>query len=153
LANTYHQLYVQSVFAVKYRASVLEPTWRSEFFGVVGNLINETGCTNIIVNGVEDHIHCFFGLIPSLSIAEVMQKVKSNSSGWLNKRNYVKHRFEWQSGYGSFSYSRSHINNVFRYIQNQEAHHKKQSFRKEYINMLNRFGVKYDERYIFDDLI
>ena len=102
MANTYHQLYVQSVFAVKYRASVIKPEWRNEFCGVIGNLINEIGCKNIIVNGVEDHVHCFFGLQPSLAISAIMQNIKSKSSGWLNKQNFMKHRIEWQSGYVEF---------------------------------------------------
>src|SRR5688572_23127058 len=113
MANTHHQLYVQSVFALKYRASVINPEWRNEFFGVIGNLINETGCKNIIVNGVEDHVHCFFGLLPTLAVSDVLQHIKSNSSRWLNKQNFLKNRFSWQSGFGAFSYSRSQINNVY----------------------------------------
>ena len=131
MANTYHQLYVQTVFAVKYRASVIKPEWRKEFFGVIGNLINEVGCKNIIVNGVADHVHCFFGMLPSLTISDVMQKIKANSSGWLNKQNFMKHRFEWQSGYGAFSYSRADLINVYQYILNQETHHQKKTFRVE----------------------
>lgn len=153
MANTYHQLYVQAVFAVKYRESVIKPEWRKEFFGVIGNLINEVGCKNIIVNGVEDHVHCFFGLIPSSSISDVMQKVKANSSGWLNKQTFMKHRFEWQTGYGAFSYSRSDMNNVYQYILNQESHHQKTSFRDEYLELLKSFSIEYDEKYIFHDLI
>ena len=95
MANTYHQLYVQTVFAVKYRASVIKQDWRNEFCGVIGNLINEMGCKTIIVNGVEDHVHCFFGLQPSSAISDVMQKIKAKSSGWLNKQTFMQHRFEW----------------------------------------------------------
>lgn len=153
MANTYHQLYVQSVFAVKYRASVIKPEWRSKFCGVIGNLINETGCKNYIVNGVEDHVHCFFSLQPSLAISDVMQKIKSNSSRWLNKQNFMKQRFEWQTGFGAFSYSRSHVNNVYKYILNQEAHHKKKTFKEEYLELLKRFDVEYNEKYLFHDLI
>ena len=153
MANTYHQLYVQSVFAVKFRAAVIEPSWRKEFFGVVGNLINETGSKTIIVNGVYDHIHCFFGLPPAKSVADVMQHAKANSSLWLNRKGYLDFRFAWQSGYGAFTYSKSQIHRVFKYIQNQEAHHQKQIFREEYIQMLKKFGVDYDEKYIFHDLI
>lgn len=153
MANTYHQLYVQTVFAVKYRASVLKPEWRKEFFGVIGNLINETGCKNIIVNGVDDHVRCFFGLLPTLSIADVMQNIKSNSSGWLNNRNLIKHRFEWQSGYGAFSYSRSHINNAFQYILNQETHHRKKTLKIEYLELLKNFEIEYEDKYLFHDLM
>jgi REP element-mobilizing transposase RayT len=107
----------------------------------------------LFVNGVEDHVHCFFGLLPTLAISDVMQKIKSNSSGWLNKQKFMKHRFAWQSGYGAFSYSRSHLNNVYRYILNQETHHKTKTFRTEYLELLKKFSIEYDEKYLFYDLI
>ena len=153
MANTYHQLYVQAVFAVKYRAAIIEKSWRSDFLGVIGNKINDTGCKTIIVNGVEDHVHCFFGLSPSISISDVMQKIKSKSSGWLNDQKLLRSRFEWQKGFGAFSYSKSHMNNVYHYIKNQEQHHTKQSFKEEYVSMLKAYGVAYDEQYLFHDLI
>ncbi|WP_159477820.1 IS200/IS605 family transposase [Dyadobacter sp. 3J3] len=153
MANTYHQIYIQAVFAVKYRDAVIGKEWQSELFANIGNLINETGCKNIIVNGVADHVHCFFGLKPSQSISDVMQIAKGRSSKWINDSKLLPHRFEWQEGYGAFSYSKSHIDSVLKYIKNQEAHHRKQIFREEYIEMLDKFGVVYDERYIFEGLI
>ena len=153
MANTYSQLYIQAVFAVKYRNSVIDKKWRTDLMAVIGNLINETGCKTLIVNGVEDHVHCFFGLKPSISISDVMQSVKAKSSKWVNESNLIGNRFEWQRGFGAFSYSKSAVDNVYKYIQNQEEHHKKQSFREEYIEFLNKFEVEYDEKYIFEDLI
>lgn len=153
MANTYHQVYIQCVFAVKYRNAVLDKTWRPTLLSVVGNLINETGCKTIIVNGIEDHLHCFLGLKPVVSISELMKTVKGKSSKYINDHELTKERFEWQEGYGAFSYSKSHIGNVYRYIANQEEHHKKQTFRKEYVDFLDKFEVPYDERYIFEDLI
>ena len=153
MANTYHQIYVQTVFAVKYRDAVILKSLQSELFANIGNLINETGCKNIIVNGVEDHVHCFFGLKPSQSVSDVMQIAKGRSSKWINDNKLLPHRFEWQEGYGVFSYSKSHVDAVFKYIKNQEAHHRKQTFREEYIEMLDKFEVGYDERYIFENLI
>lgn len=152
MANTYHQVYIQVVFAVKYRAAVLDKSWRPTILGVIGNLINETGCKTIIVNGVEDHIHCFLGLKPAVSISELMKTVKAKSSKYINDHNLTTQRFEWQEGYGVFSYSRSHIENVYQYIANQEEHHKKQTFKAEYLDFLEKFGVSYDEKYIFEDL-
>lgn len=152
MANTYSQLYIQAVFAVKYRNAVIDKKWRSDLMAVIGNIINETGCKTLIVNGVEDHVHCFFGLKPSISISDVMQSVKAKSSKWINENNLMLNRFEWQRGFGSFSYSKSAVNDVYKYIQNQEEHHKKQSFREEYIEFLNKFEVEYDEKYIFEDL-
>lgn len=121
--------------------------------GVIGNLINETGCKTILVNGVEDHIHCLFGLKPVISISELMKTVKAKSSKYINDHNLTKIRFEWQEGYGVFSYSHSQITNVYQYISKQEEHHKKQTFREEYLEFLEKFEVSYDERYIFEDLI
>lgn len=153
MANTYHQMYAQVIFAVKYRQAVLDKSWRRELFAVMGNLINETGAKNIIVNGVEDHVHCFFSFRPPQNISDIMQIVKGKSSKWLNERRLLQHRFEWQRGFGCFTYSQSAFNNVYRYIQNQEAHHQNKSFRKEYIDTLKAFQVDYDEQYLFDELI
>ena len=153
MANTYHQIYVQAVFAVKYRAAVIQKPWQTQLFAVIGNLIKETGCKTIIVNGVEDHAHCFFGLKPAISISDVMKNAKAKSSKWLNESGLLQHHFEWQDGFGAFSYSHNHIDSVFKYIQNQEEHHKKQSFREEYIELLKTHEIEFDERYIFQDLI
>ena len=153
MANTYHQMYIQAVFAVKYRKAVLHKDWRKDVFAVIGNLINETGCKTIIVNGVEDHVHCFLGLKPTISISELMKTVKAKSSKYINDNNFLLDRFEWQVGYGVFSYSQSHINRVYKYIENQEAHHNKESFKKEYLKYLEEYKIPFDERYIFEDLI
>ncbi|MBX9784673.1 MAG: IS200/IS605 family transposase [Chitinophagaceae bacterium] len=153
MANTYHQIYLQTVFAVKYRNAVIDKAWKQTLFGVIGNLINETNCKTIIVNGVEDHVHCFLGLKPVVSVSELMKTVKAKSSKYINDHSLTKERFEWQEGYGVFSYSQSSVDKVFKYIQNQEAHHKKQTFRDEYLDLLNRFKVEYDEQYIFRELI
>ena len=152
MANTYHQVYIQVVFAVKYREAVIANEWKSKVFGVMGNLINETGCKTIIVNGVEDHVHCFLGLKPTVSISELMKTVKAKSSKYINDHNLTKSRFEWQEGYGAFSYSHSQIDSVYKYITNQEEHHKKQTFKKEYLEFLDKFEVPFDERYIFEEL-
>ena len=153
MANTYHQVYIQVVFAVKYRKAVLHKEWRETVFGVIGNLINETGCKTIIVNGVEDHVHCFLGLKPTVSISELMKTVKAKSSKYINDHKLLLNRFEWQEGYGVFSYSQSQIDNVYKYIANQEKHHQKESFKEEYLKYLDAFQIPYDERYIFEELI
>jgi len=153
MANTYHQVYLQMVFAVKYRAAVLNKTWRNQVFGVIGNLINEANCKTIIVNGVEDHVHCFVGLRPVVSISELMKTVKAKSSKYINDHKLTPDRFEWQDGYGVFSYHQSLVNTVFNYIQNQEQHHAAQTFAEEYLDLLKESNVEYDEQYIFHQLI
>jgi len=153
MANTYHQVYIQCVFAVKYRDAIIANDWRPILQGVIGNLINETGCKTIIINGTEDHIHCFLGLKPVVSIAELMKTVKAKSSKYINDHQLTKSRFEWQEGYGVFSYSHSQIDQVYKYIDNQEEHHKQQTFKEEFLEFLGKYEVPYDERYIFEDLI
>ena len=152
MANTYHQVYIQAVFAVKYREAVIDKKRKPLLMGVLGNLINETGCKTIIVNGIEDHVHCFFGLKPTVTISELMKTIKAKSSKYINDHHLTKVRFEWQVGYGVFSYSHSQIDNVYHYIANQEEHHKKQKFLEEYKEFLDRFEVDYDERYVFEEL-
>ena len=153
MANTYSQIYVQIVFAVKYRKAVLDKAWRSQVFGVMGNLINETNCKTIIVNGVEDHVHCFVGLKPATSVSELMKIVKAKSSKYINDHSLTRERFEWQTGFGVFSYSQIDIERVFKYIQNQEEHHRSKKFKEEYLELLKEYQVEYDEQYLFEDLI
>jgi len=153
MANTYHQIYLQTVFAVKYREAVIKKDWQPLLFGVIGNLINETSCKALIVNGVEDHIHCFLGLKPVVSVSELMKTVKAKSSKYINDHSLTPSRFEWQEGYGVFSYSHSELDSVYGYVLNQELHHKKQTFKDEYLELLQKFNVDYDDRYIFQDLV
>ena len=153
MANTYHQIYLQIVFAVKYRNAMMEKSWRSQLCGVIGNLINETNCKTIIVNGVEDHIHCFLGLRPVVSVSELMKTMKAKSSKYVNDHKLTAARFEWQEGYGVFSYSQNDIDTVYKYIQHQEEHHKVHTFRNEYLDLLKEFKVEYDEQYLFQATI
>jgi REP element-mobilizing transposase RayT len=153
MANTYHQIYLQIVFAVKYRNAVISKNWNNKLFGVIGGLINEAGCKTIIVNGVEDHVHCFVGLKPVVAVSELMKSIKAKSSKYINDNALTAERFEWQEGYGVFSYSQSQVDRVYKYIQNQEAHHKKQTFMDEYLTFLKKFKIEYNEQYIFKELV
>jgi REP element-mobilizing transposase RayT len=153
MANTYHQIYLQTVFAVKYRNAVISKEWKSNLFGVIGNLINETNCKTIIVNGVEDHVHCFLGLKPVVSVSELMKAVKAKSSKYVNDHKLTAERFEWQEGYGVFSYSQREVDMIYKYVQTQEAHHPVKTFREEYLDLLKEFEIGYDEQYIFRELI
>ena len=102
MPNTYNKVYIQTVFAVKFRQALIQKEWRADLMAVIGNLINETGCKNIIVNGVDDHVHCFFNLKPSLAISDVMKSAKAKSSKWINDNKLTPKRFEWQGGFGAF---------------------------------------------------
>ena len=153
MSNTYHKMYIQCVFAVKYRNAMIGKSWRAELMAVIGNLVNETGCSNLIVSGVEDHVHVFFKLIPKIDVSDVMQSVKAKSSKWINESGFLQERFEWQRGYGAFSYSPWDKDMIFKYVQKQEKHHAKTSLRKEYIALLKKHEVDFQEEYIFEDLI
>ncbi len=152
MANTYHQIYLQTVFAVKNRKAVIDKAWKDQLFGVIGNLINETNCKTIIVNGVADHVHCFLGLKPVVSVSELMKTMKAKSSKYINDHKLTAERFEWQDGYGVFSYRQSDLDTIYKYIQNQEEHHKTQTFRGEYLGLLKEFNIDYDEQYVFREL-
>ncbi|CAM3946661.1 IS200/IS605 family transposase [Flavobacterium jumunjinense] len=107
----------------------------------------------LAINGTEDHIHIFIGMRPSQSISDLLQDIKASSSKWINDKKFLKIKFEWQSGYGAFSYSKSHVDKVINYIKNQEEHHKKETFKEEYLKFLKVFEIEYNESYIFKDLI
>lgn len=153
MANSYTKIYVQAIFATKYRNAELNPGWRKTLFGVIGKTINQEGCKTIAINGMHDHVHCFFILKPDIPISKIVQKMKSMSSKWVNDQNLTRNRFAWQSGYGAFTYGQSQVNDVINYIQNQEIHHKKKAFREEYLMFLEKFKVDYDETYVFKDSI
>jgi len=153
MANSYSQIYLQAVFAVKYRKAILDKSWRPNLQAVIGNLINETGCQTIIVNGVEDHMHAFFRLRPAVSVSDLMQTAKGRSSKFVNDNRLTTKRFEWQVGYGVFSYRQRDVQQIYNYVLNQGEHHRIKTFREEYLDLLNEFEINYDEQYIFHELI
>jgi REP element-mobilizing transposase RayT len=153
MANTYTQIHVQFVFAVKYRNGLIIPSLKEELYQYISGIIKHHNHKLLAINGMPDHIHIFIGMRPTQSISDLMQDIKGSSSKWINEKKFLKVKFEWQEGYGAFSYSKSHVDNVINYIKNQEEHHKKESFRDEYLNFLKRFEVEYDEKYIFKDLM
>ena len=124
MGHTYHCLYIHCIFAVKYREALINPVWKVDLCSVVSHFIQEIGCYSYIVNGVEDHIHCFFRLKPSVLLSDVMRDAKAKSSQWVNQNNLVGGTFRWQAGYAAFSYSQSQFDSVVRYIERQEEHHK-----------------------------
>jgi putative transposase len=148
--GTFSQIYIQYVFAVKHRQNLLHRDWRSNVFEYMAGTIRGKKQKPIIVNGVEDHVHVFVGIKPSICMADLVRDIKNNSSKFINDQGYLGHPFSWQEGYGAFSYSHSSVENVFRYIANQEEHHRKKSFKQEYLNFLKQFEIEYDEEYLFD---
>jgi putative transposase len=153
MANTYTQIHLQFVFAVKFRAAVIDKSWKDELYKYITGIVQNNKHKMLCINGVADHIHIFIGMKPTQSISDLLQDIKGSSSKWINEKGFIKGKFEWQEGYGAFSYSMSHIQNVIRYIENQEEHHRKKSFLEEYIDFLEEFEIEYNERFIFHEPI
>jgi REP element-mobilizing transposase RayT len=153
MSKSYTQIHLQIIFAVKYRAAVLDKSWRHQVQSVIGNLINESGCSTYIVNGVEDHMHCFLRLKPTVTICELVKRIKAVSSKYINDNNLTRDRFEWQPGYAVFSYRQRDVDQIFNYVKNQETHHQKISLRKEYEETLKEFQINYEEDGLFDHLV
>lgn len=133
MAGTFSQIYIHYVFAVRGRHNLLQKSWRNEVFKYMSGIIKGKGQNPIIVNGVADHVHIFVRLKPAMSISELARDIKNNSSNFINDRNYLDRKFSWQEGYGAFSYAHSQIENVYHYIANQEEHHRKKTFKEEYV--------------------
>ena len=149
MASTYTQIFIQIVFTVKGRQPLLSKEWRASVFKYISGIITEKGHKAIIVNGVADHVHCFIGLKPSMSISDLARDIKNNSSKYINSNGFLSKKFEWQVGYGAFSYANSEVDKVYNYILNQEIHHANKSFEMEYKALLKRFNVEYKEEYLF----
>lgn len=150
MAGTYSQIYIQYVFAVKGRQNLLKKPWRDDVFKYMSGIIKSKNQKPIIVNGVEDHVHVFVGIKPSIHIPDLVRDIKNNSANFINEQKFLNQKFSWQEGYGVFSYSCSHIDRVYKYIANQEAHHQKKSFKTEYTEYLKKHEIEYDEKYLFD---
>ncbi len=153
MSNTYTQLYIQVVFAVKYREGLIEKEWKNDLYDYITAIIQNCNHKVIAINGVQDHIHILFNLKPNQSLSDLIQDVKANSSKWINEKSLTKKRFRWQAGYGAFSYSKSQLSRVATYIENQEQNHKHKSMIAEYKEFLHKFEINYNENYIFHDPI
>ena len=148
--GTFTQLYVQLVFAVKSREAPLHDKIRNRVFEYMSGIISEMKHKSIIVNGVSNHVHILIGLNPSKSVSDTVHDIKRSSTLFINKEKLYFDKFAWQEGYGGFTYSRSQLDDVYKYILKQEQHHKKISFKEEYIQFLKRFEIEYDEKFLFD---
>ena len=150
MAGTFSQIYIQAVFAVKNRENLLQKQWRDEVFKYMAGIIKGKNQKPIIVNGVGDHVHLFIGLKPVMALSDLMRDIKNNTTNFINEKKLVPGIFSWQEGYGAFSYSHSQLDAVYQYILNQEEHHKKKTFREEYVDMLQKFEIDHDEKYLFE---
>lgn len=152
MSNTYTQIHLQCVFAVRYRDAVINPSWKERLHNYIIAIIQNNGHKVLAINSMPDHLHLFFGMRPNQSLSDLIQLVKGDSSEWINKQKLVAGKFRWQEGYGAFSYSKSHTNAVVKHVLEQEKHHHKKTFLEEYTELLQKFEIDFDERYIFKEM-
>jgi REP element-mobilizing transposase RayT len=151
MANTYTQLHHQFVFATKYRKASIHSSWKDQLHKYITAIVQDHHHKMLQINTMPDHLHMLIGMRPTQSISSLIQIVKSESTKWVKDKRFCDQAFAWQEGFGAFSYSKSQIPRVILYIQQQEAHHRKKTFLQEYIRMLSKSGIEFDEHYIFKE--
>ncbi len=152
MSDTYTQIHIQSVFAVKYRASMILPVIKDSIEKYITGIVQNHGHKMLSINSMPDHIHMFFGFRPNQSLSDLMKFVKGDSSEWINQEKITTSVFRWQSGFGAFSYRKSDVSTICNYIKNQQIHHKKITFLAEYKSLLEEFKIEYNEKYLFKPL-
>ena len=150
MPNTYSKLYTQVIFTVKGRSNFIQNEWQAELYKYVTGIVNGKSQKLYSIGGMPDHIHLLIGHKPSISISDLVRDIKSNSSAFINRKMFIDKKFNWQSGFGAFSYGQSQISDVIRYIENQQEHHKHRTFKEEYIQLLKNFNIEYDSEYLFE---
>ncbi len=153
MPNTYTHIQLQFVFAVKFRQALISTNWKDELYKYITGIVRNNNHQLLAINGTADHIHILVGMRPTQSISDLLQDIKASSSKWINDRKLVRGKFAWQEGYGAFSYSKDDVKRVIAYIENQEEHHRKKSFREEYVDFLEWFKIEYEDRYLFRELV
>ncbi len=152
MANTYTQIHLQFIMAVKFRQALIETIWKERLHQYISGIVKNNEHKMLSINSMPDHLHLFVGFRPNQSCSDFMKLVKGESSEWINKHEFSRFPFRWQEGYGAFSYARSQIKTVAAYIENQELHHRKKTFLEEYKSFLDLFEIDYDEKYVFKSL-
>jgi putative transposase len=150
MANAYTQLYTQFVFAVKNRQALIRPEWEEQLFRYITGIVQNRRHKMMAINGMPDHIHIFVSMHQAESVALLIQEVKKASTAFIKDEKLTRHHFQWQTGYGAFSYSKSHAQRVVNYVLRQKQHHRKKTFREEYLELLAAFEIEYQPEYLFD---
>jgi len=150
MANTYSQIYIQTVFAVDGRLSLIHNEFKEELYKYITGIVRNNKQKLIAINGMSDHVHILIGLKPAMALADLVRDIKAGSSDFINRKKWVRGKFSWQEGYGAFSYGHSQLDTVIRYIQNQEQHHRRRTFKDEYLTWLKKFEIPFEEKYIFE---
>lgn len=150
MASTFSQIYIQIVFAVKSRKYLILPSWEEELYKYISGIVRKKDQKVLAINGMPDHLHILIGMKPSCSLSDLVREIKKSSNDFINDRAFMKSKFQWQAGFGAFSYSHSALNQVIAYIDNQKKHHKKKSFKEEYKSFLDKFQIEYKDDYLFE---
>lgn len=150
MADTYSRIYLQIVFVVKRRENLIQKAWMDELHKYICGIVTAKQQKVYAIGGVADHIHILLSIKPDILLSDLVRDIKSNSSRWINERGYVDGKFQWQHGYGAFSYSHFHLDTIIAYINNQEEHHRKKSFKQEYKKLLEEYQVSYKDEYLFE---
>ena len=150
MPGTFSQIYIQVVFAVKGRESEIQHEWEERLYQYITGIIRKKEQKMLAINGTSNHIHIFIGMKPSCRLADLVREIKKASNDFIKENKLSKFRFSWQEGYGSFSYIHSQIDYVIKYIMNQKEHHRKISFKEEFLDFLKKFEIEHDEKYLFD---
>ena len=150
MANTFSQIYIQTVFAVENRQSLITPDFKEDLYKYITGIVRNQGQKLIAINGMPDHVHTLIGLKPAMALADLVREIKADSTNYINDQKFVRGRFNWQEGYGAFSYGHSQLDTIIRYIQKQEMHHHKRSFKSEYLSLLRKFDIAFDDKYVFE---
>ena len=150
MPNTFSQIYIQVVFAVKGRESLILSSWEEELYKYITGIIQNKEQKMLAINGMPDHIHFFIGMKPNCNLSDLVREIKKSTNLFINEKKFSRFKFQWQEGYGAFSYSHSALDNVISYINNQKEHHKKITFKDEYKDFLKKFNVDYKDEYLFE---
>jgi REP element-mobilizing transposase RayT len=149
MAGSYSQIYIQVVFAVRSRESLIRPEWENELYKYISGIVQNKGQKMLAINGMPDHLHFFIGMRPSCCLSDLIREIKKSSNDYIKEQGFCKFQFNWQEGYGAFSYSHSQIGNVINYIANQKEHHKTKTFKEEYVEFLKKFNISFEEQFLF----
>ena len=150
MAGTFSQMYIQVVFAVKHRQALIQSLWEERLYQYTTGIIRNKDQKLLAINGMPDHIHILIGMKPTCCLSDLVREVKKSTNEFINENRFTKSKFNWQSGFGAFSYGHSHLDNVIRYVMNQKEHHRKKTFKEEYITFLREFEIPHEEKYLFE---
>jgi REP element-mobilizing transposase RayT len=150
MADTYSQIYIQIVFAVQNREASIKSSWEEELYKYITGIVQNKGQKMLSINGTSNHIHFLIGMKPTCCLSELVREIKKSSNKFVKEKKFTPYNFQWQEGFGAFSYSHSQLNDVIKYIDNQKEHHKKLTFRDEYLAFLKAFEIEYKVQYLFE---